>query len=78
MEAAVEDAQPRTLGAGGTVPAGVVIRRPVAPESIVEHVATSLPRFKKPRRMRFVEALPMTAAGKVRRGEARNRLDRAE
>lgn len=58
--------------------AGVVIRRPVAPESVVEHGATSLARFKKPRRIRFVEALPMTAAGKVRRGEAQNRLGRAE
>jgi acyl-CoA synthetase (AMP-forming)/AMP-acid ligase II len=56
----------------------VGIRRPVAPESVVEHVATSLARFKKPRRIRFVEAFAKTTAGKVRRGEARNRLGRAE
>ena len=40
-------------------------------EDIKEHAAKSLPRFKRPQRIRFMEALPRTATGKVQRFKLR-------
>jgi len=40
-------------------------------DELVEHVRTRLAGFKKPRHVVFVEALPRTASGKVRKDELR-------
>jgi fatty-acyl-CoA synthase len=50
------------------VPVACVVRRPGATasaEEIVRHVATQLARFKVPREIVFVDALPRNALGKV-------------
>ena len=38
---------------------------------IKEHAAKSLPRFKRPQRIHFMDALPRTATGKVQRFKLR-------
>jgi len=74
LEAAViaeSDAQ------GATIAAAYVALRPghsaghgLARE-IVDHAAKSLPRFKRPQRIHFMDALPRTATGKVQRFKLR-------
>jgi long-chain acyl-CoA synthetase len=59
---------------GEIVAAAVIARQPVTAEALAEHVGERLARFKRPRRIWFVEALPKTAAGKVRRLELRKTL----
>ena len=38
---------------------------------IKEHAAKNLPRFKRPQRIHFMDALPRTATGKVQRFKLR-------
>ena len=45
----------------------VVARRPVSPVELREHCRTRLAKYKWPREIRFVAALPRTAAGKLDR-----------
>jgi acyl-CoA synthetase (AMP-forming)/AMP-acid ligase II len=59
---------------GEAVAAAVVVRAEVSPEALGDHVARRLARFKRPRRIWFVDALPKTIAGKVKRREVRERL----
>ena len=59
---------------GEQVAAAVVARQPVEQDALVEHVTHRLARFKRPRRIFFVDALPKTAAGKVRRNALRARF----
>lgn len=70
LEAAVVAARD---DAGGTIPAAYVALRPgrepgdALAAEIAAHAAGVLPRFKRPRRIQFVEQLPRTATGKVQR-----------
>ncbi|MGH7818973.1 MAG: class I adenylate-forming enzyme family protein, partial [Candidatus Binatia bacterium] len=52
---------------GEQVVAAVVAREPIDAETLREHVGARLARFKRPRRVFFLDSLPKTAAGKVRR-----------
>ena len=61
---------------GEAIGAAIVVHTPVAEDVLREHVARRLARFKLPRRIWFVDALPRTAAGKVKRLELRDRLIR--
>jgi benzoate-CoA ligase len=59
---------------GGTIPAAYVMLRPgcAASESeIIEEAAKTLPRFKQPKRIHFMDQLPRTATGKVQRFKLR-------
>ena len=60
---------------GEAVAAAVVVRAEVSPEALVDHVVRRLARFKRPRRIWFVDALPKTIAGKIKRREVRERLE---
>jgi malonyl-CoA/methylmalonyl-CoA synthetase len=54
----------------------VVVAKPDAPlteKTILSHIAASLARFKQPKRVFFVEALPRNAMGKVQKNELRAR-----
>ena len=56
---------------GEIVAAAVVLRREACTEEIATHIANILAPFKRPKRWAFVEELPRTGAGKVRRAEVR-------
>ena len=62
---------------GATIAAAYVALRPgnqgseSLGDQIKEHAAKSLPRFKRPQRIHFMEALPRTATGKVQRFKLR-------
>ncbi len=59
---------------GELVAAAVVARSPATAEMLTEHVGERLARFKRPRKIWFVDSLPKTAAGKVKRQELRKIL----
>jgi benzoate-CoA ligase family protein len=72
LEAAVI-AEPDATGA--TIPAAYVMLRPgvaAREKEIIEEAAKTLPRFKQPKRVHFVEQLPRTATGKLQRFKLRN------
>ena len=54
---------------GEVVTAVVVADGPVAEAALLEHAAAQLAPYKRPRRVRFVDALPRNALGKVLRHE---------
>jgi malonyl-CoA/methylmalonyl-CoA synthetase len=54
---------------GETVVAYVVASEKVSEQNILEHAATHLARFKRPRSIRFIDALPRNALGKVVKSE---------
>lgn len=62
---------------GGTIPAAYVMLRPGSPAQeslkaeILAKAAESLPRFKQPKRIHFIEQLPRTPTGKVQRFKLR-------
>ena len=56
---------------GERVVAWVVVRRPVGSDELIAHVARSLAPHKRPREVRFVDALPRNALGKVLKRELR-------
>jgi benzoate-CoA ligase family protein len=62
---------------GGTIPAAYVMLRPghAASEGLAEQIkeeaAKTLPRFKQPKRIHFMEQLPRTPTGKVQRFKLR-------
>jgi 4-hydroxybenzoate-CoA ligase/benzoate-CoA ligase len=62
---------------GATIAAAYVALRSghsagdVLSRDIMEHAAKSLPRFKRPQRIHFMDALPRTATGKVQRFKLR-------
>lgn len=64
-EAAVKGVEDDDLGE--RIEAWVALRDGVAvtPEALADHVATSLARHKRPRRVHVIEALPRNAMGKV-------------
>jgi acyl-CoA synthetase (AMP-forming)/AMP-acid ligase II len=59
---------------GEVVTAVVVARSAIAAEELIAHCRTQLAGFKSPRRVHFVDELPRTASGKVRKHELRARL----
>jgi acyl-coenzyme A synthetase/AMP-(fatty) acid ligase len=62
---------------GATIAAAYVALRPghkagdALSKEIMERAASSLPRFKRPQRIHFMDALPRTATGKVQRFKLR-------
>ena len=64
---------------GQEIVAYVVLReaQEAAPETIVEWTKKRMAGFKYPRQVRIVDSLPLTATGKVRKPELRERIDRA-
>ncbi|HWI39001.1 MAG TPA: benzoate-CoA ligase family protein [Burkholderiales bacterium] len=62
---------------GATIAAAYVALRPgnqgseALANAIKEHAAKNLPRFKRPQRIQFMDALPRTATGKVQRFKLR-------
>jgi len=62
---------------GATIAAAYVALRPGhspgdgLSKEIMDHAAKSLPRFKRPQRIHFMDALPRTATGKVQRFKLR-------
>jgi acyl-coenzyme A synthetase/AMP-(fatty) acid ligase len=62
---------------GATIAAAYVALRPgntgneTLAEAIKEHAAKNLPRYKRPQRVHFMDALPRTATGKVQRFKLR-------
>jgi benzoate-CoA ligase family protein len=67
---------------GATIAAAYVALRPgnkagdSLSKEIMEHAAKSLPRYKRPQRVHFMDALPRTATGKVQRFKLRQRSSR--
>lgn len=60
----------------GEVPLAVVVARSeIDPETIVSHLTGRLAKYKIPRRVVFVDELPRTASGKVRKTDLRGRFD---
>ncbi len=51
----------------------VATNEAISGERILEHCKVQLPPHKRVRRIEFVQALPKTSSGKVRRGELRSR-----
>jgi acyl-CoA synthetase (AMP-forming)/AMP-acid ligase II len=45
----------------------------VSADALIAHCREHIASYKKPRHVRFVEALPRTLSGKVRKGELRER-----
>jgi acyl-coenzyme A synthetase/AMP-(fatty) acid ligase len=68
---------------GATIAAAYVALRPgqkagdALSKEIMDLAATKLPRFKRPQRIHFMDALPRTATGKVQRFKLRQLTARA-
>ena len=61
---------------GATIPAAYVMLRPgssATEKDILEEAVKTLPRFKQPKRVHFVAALPRTPTGKLQRFKLRGR-----
>jgi fatty-acyl-CoA synthase len=56
----------------------VVAKAAVTEDALVEHCRDRLARYKVPKRVRFVEALPMSAMNKVQKDELRALLEHEE
>jgi long-chain acyl-CoA synthetase len=56
---------------GEVVTAVVVAREPVEPGALIEHCRTRLAGYKRPRAVRFVDALPRNPSGKILKRELR-------
>lgn len=59
----------------GEIPAAHVVLRPghhPAPEQLAEFVAAHIARYKRPRLIKFVDALPRTAVGKIQKNLIRD------
>ena len=77
LEAAVI-AEPDASGA--TIAAAYVMLRPgfaVSEKEIMEEAARTLPRFKQPKRIHFMDQLPRTATGKIQRFKLRQMRGRS-
>jgi fatty-acyl-CoA synthase len=56
----------------------VVAKEPVSEDALVAHCRERLARYKVPKRVVFVKALPMSAMNKVLKDELRALLEREE
>jgi fatty-acyl-CoA synthase len=56
----------------------VVVNAPVSDEALMEHCRDRLARYKAPKRVVFVDALPMSAMNKVLKGELRALVEQKE
>lgn len=59
----------------GEVPAAHVVmsgNRTATENELIDYVASRIPRHKRPRMVRFVDQLPRTAVGKIRKAELRD------
>lgn len=58
---------------GGGAAAGAESSGPALPDeaALIEFVATQIPRYKRPRFVKFVDALPRTAIGKIQKNRIR-------
>jgi fatty-acyl-CoA synthase len=56
----------------------VVVNEPVSDEALMEHCRDRLARYKVPKRVVFVDALPMSAMNKVLKGELRALVEHEE
>jgi long-chain acyl-CoA synthetase len=52
-----------------------VVGRNVQPETVLDHCAQRLPKFKRPTELHLVADLPRGATGKIRKGALRRMLD---
>jgi fatty-acyl-CoA synthase len=68
-DAAVVGVQDERWGEVGV--AFVVAKSPVSEEAVIEHCRARLAHYKVPKRVRFVDALPMSAMNKVQKDELR-------
>ncbi len=58
----------------GEVPVAVAVaRQPVSAEAVIGHVAGRIAKYKAPKAVAFVDDLPRTASGKVRKADLRAR-----
>jgi long-chain acyl-CoA synthetase len=46
----------------------------LSPEDVNDHARKSLPAFKRPQVIEFIEALPRTASGKIMRSVLREKI----
>ncbi|WP_319019206.1 AMP-binding enzyme [Glutamicibacter sp. JL.03c] len=59
---------------GGEVPRAIVVLKPggsISQEGIVDHLSSKLARYKIPRTAVFLDELPRTASGKIRKADLR-------
>jgi fatty-acyl-CoA synthase len=56
----------------------IVARGTLNDATVVDHCRSKLARFKIPKHVRFVEALPRTASGKIRKDELRRAFSKGE
>jgi acyl-CoA synthetase (AMP-forming)/AMP-acid ligase II len=59
---------------GERIVAAVVVREPVTADELVAHCTERIARYKAPKQIHFVDALPMTSSGKVRKTTLREQL----
>jgi len=62
---------------GEIVAAALVARHPPADVAIARHVAAALASFKWPRKIAFLDAMPLTTSDKIDRASARKRAEPA-
>ena len=63
---------------GQSVAAAVVLREPCSGETLIQFLREQIAGYKVPRRIVFVEALPHTASGKLKRAEVASGLFQAK
>lgn len=60
----------------GEVPLAVAVARAeISAQDVLEHLSGRIAKYKIPREVRFVDELPRTASGKVRKNDLRGRFD---
>ena len=59
---------------GERIVAAVIVREPVGAEDLIAHCHERIARYKAPKEIHFVDALPMTSSGKVRKATLRQQL----
>ncbi len=65
----------RPGGAGGDDVVAVVVGRGLDPQTVHDHCAAVLPKFKRPSEVRLVDDLPRGATGKIQKGALRRMLN---
>ncbi|MBM3730671.1 MAG: AMP-binding protein, partial [Actinobacteria bacterium] len=60
---------------GESITAVVVVNAPIAANTVIDHVASTLAAHKRPRRVVFVDELPRNALGKVQKKSVAKLID---